>query len=76
VYSIAEPYCVSSYSLYSAVASVSESLYICVSLFANPSYIKNIYLTLLFLVVKLLALYSTKYSLNHLSAYPAKNNPV
>jgi hypothetical protein len=34
------------------------------------------YLTLLFLVIKLLALYSIKYSLNHLSAYPAKNNPI
>jgi hypothetical protein len=30
----------------------------------------------LFLVVKPLALYSIKYSLNHLSIYPVKNNPV
>jgi hypothetical protein len=34
------------------------------------------YLTLLFLVDSLLALYFAKYSLNHLSIYPAKNNPV
>jgi hypothetical protein len=34
------------------------------------------YLTSLFLVIKLLASYSIKYSLNHLSTYPAKNNPV
>jgi hypothetical protein len=76
VYSITELYCVSSCSLYSAIASTSKSLYICISLFANPSYNKNIYLTLLFLVVKLLALYSAKYSLNYLSIYPAKNNPI
>jgi hypothetical protein len=66
----------SSYSLYSAVVSASRSLYICVSLFINPSYIKNIYLTLLFLVIKLLALYSAKYSLNYLSIRPVKNNPA
>jgi hypothetical protein len=76
VYSIAEPYYVSSCSLYSAIASAFRSLYICISLFTNPSYNKNMYFTLLFLVVKLLALYSTKYGLNHLSVYPAKNNPV
>jgi hypothetical protein len=34
------------------------------------------YLTLLFLVVKPLALYSTKYSLNYLSTRPVKNNPI
>src|ERR1700729_2532211 len=34
------------------------------------------YYTLLFLVVKLLALYSTKYSLNYLNVYFVKNNPV
>jgi hypothetical protein len=76
VYSIAEPYCISFYSLRSAIVSASRSLYICVSLFANSSYIKNMYLILLFLVVKLLALYLTKYGLNYLSTYPAKNNPV
>jgi uncharacterized protein HemY len=76
MYSIAEPYYVSSCSLYFAIASASKSLYIYVSLFTNPSYNKNIYLTLLFLVVKLLALYFIKYGLNHLSVYPAKNNPV
>ena len=42
----------------------------------NPSYIKNIFFTLLFLVDSLLALYSAKYSLNHLNTYPASNNPV
>ena len=34
------------------------------------------YFTLLFLVAKLLALYSVKYGLNYLSMYPIKNNPV
>jgi hypothetical protein len=58
---------VSSYSLYFAIAIASKSLYIYISLFTNPSYIKNIYLTLLFLVDSLLALYFAKYSLNHLS---------
>src|SRR5271156_1852359 len=53
-----------------------KSLYICISLFINPFYIKNMYLTLLFLVIKLLALYSTKYSLNYLSICLARNNPV
>ena len=38
--------------------------------------LKNIYFTLLFLVVKLLALYSIKYSLNYSSIYPVKNNPA
>jgi hypothetical protein len=76
VYSIAEPYCVSVCSLHFAIAIAFRSLYICISLFANPSYIKNIYLTLLFLVNSLLALYSAKYNLNNLSTYPARNNPV
>ena len=34
------------------------------------------YFTLLFLVVKLLALYSIKYNLNYLSIYPVRNSPV
>ena len=34
------------------------------------------YFILLFLVVKLLALYSVKYGLNYLSVYPIKNNPA
>ena len=34
------------------------------------------YFTLLFLVIKLLALYSIKYGLNYLSVYPVKNNPA
>jgi hypothetical protein len=76
MYSIAEFYYMSSCSLCSAIASASESLYIYISLFMNPSYIKNMYLTLLFLVVKSLALYFAKYSLNYLSTCPAKNNPV
>jgi hypothetical protein len=76
VYSITEPYYVNFYSLYSAIAVTFKSLYICVSLFANPSHIKNIYLTLLFLVDSLLALYFAKYNLNYLSVYPARNNPV
>jgi hypothetical protein len=66
----------SSCSLYFTIAIVSKSLYIYVSLFTNPSYIKNMYLTSLFLVNSLLALYFAKYSLNHLSVYPVRNNPV
>ena len=34
------------------------------------------YFTLLFLVIKLLALYSIKYNLNYLSIYSIKNNPA
>jgi hypothetical protein len=34
------------------------------------------YLTLLFLVIKPLALYFVKYNLNHLSTYPVRNNPA
>src|SRR5580692_2494174 len=34
------------------------------------------YFILLFLVVKLLALYSVKYGLNYLSIYPVKNSPA
>jgi hypothetical protein len=76
MYSIAKFYYVSSCSLHFAITITSKSLYICVSLFTNPFYIKNIYLTLLFLVNSPLALYSIKYSLNYLSIYPAKNNPI
>jgi hypothetical protein len=61
---------------YSTITSAFKSLYICVSLFTNPFYIKNIYLTLLFLINSLLALYFAKYSLNPLSIYPTRNNPV
>jgi hypothetical protein len=67
---------VSSYSLYSAIAIAFRSLYIYINLFANPFYIKNIYLILLFLVNNLLALYSAKYSLNYLNTYPARNNSI
>jgi hypothetical protein len=66
----------SSCSLYSAIASAFRSPYIYISLFTNLFYIKNMYLTLLFPVIKLLALYFTKYGLNHLSVHPTKNNPV
>jgi hypothetical protein len=66
----------SSCSLYSAIAIAFKSLYIYINLFINLFYIKNIYLTLLFLINSLLALYFAKYNLNHLSAYPAKNNPA
>ena len=34
------------------------------------------YFILLFLVIKLLVLYSIKYSLNYLSAYPVRNSPM
>jgi hypothetical protein len=76
MYFIAKPYYMSFYSLYFTIAVTFRSLYICVSLFTNPFYIKNMYFTLLFLVNSLLALYSTKYSLNYLSTCPARNNPV
>jgi hypothetical protein len=74
MYSITKPYYISSCSLYFAIAIASKSLYIYVSLFTNPSYIKNMYLTLLFPVDSLLASYFAKYGLNHLSTYPAKKN--
>jgi hypothetical protein len=76
VYFIAKPYYVSSCSLYSAITSAFRSLYIYISLFTNPFYNKNMYFTSLFLVNSLLALYFIKYSLNHLSVYPVKNNPI
>ena len=76
MYSIAKLYYISSRSLYSAIASASRSPYIYISLFTNPSHIKNIYLTLLFLVVKPLASYFAKYSSNHLNTHSVKNNPV
>jgi hypothetical protein len=66
----------SSCSLYSAIAITFKSLYIYISLFAKKNYIKNMYITLLFLVDNLLALYSAKYSLNHLSTYSVRNNLV
>jgi hypothetical protein len=66
----------SSCSLYFTITIAFRSLYIYISLFTNPFYIKNIYLTLLFLVNSLLALYFVKYNLNHLSAYLTRNNPV
>jgi hypothetical protein len=76
MYSIAKPYYINSYSLCSAIAITFRSLYIYISLFINPFYIKNIYLALLFLVDSLLALYFTKYSLNCLSTHPVRNNPI
>ena len=66
----------SSCNLYSAIIVALGLLYIYISLLQNPSQLKNIYFTLLFLVVKLLALYSIKYSLNYLSIYPVRNSPV
>jgi CRISPR/Cas system CSM-associated protein Csm4 (group 5 of RAMP superfamily) len=74
MYSIAKPYCISSCSLYSAIASTFRLLYIYISLFTNAFYNKNIYLTSLFLVNSLLILYFAKYNLNHLSIYPVRNN--
>ena len=76
VQSIANPHCVSSCNLYSAITVTSKSLYIYISLLQNPSQLKNMYFILLFLVVKLLALYSVKYGLNYLNIYPVKNNPI
>ena len=64
------------YNLRLAIIVTLKLLYIYISLLQNPSQFKNIYFTLLFLVVKLLALYSVKYSLNYLSAYPVKNSPA
>jgi hypothetical protein len=66
----------SSCSLHFAIAITFKSLYIYISLFINPFYIKNMYLTLLFLVNSLLALYFAKYNLNHLSTHSIRNNPV
>ena len=62
------------YNLYLAVAVALGLLYIYISLLQNPSQLKNMYFILLFLVVKLLALYSIKYGLNYLSIYLIKNN--
>jgi hypothetical protein len=76
VYSIAKIYCINSCSFYFTIAVAFKSLYIYVNLFANPFYIKNMYFTSIFLVVKLLASYSIKYNLKHLSDYPAKDNPA
>ena len=73
---ITNPYYVSFYNLRLAVIVISGLLYIYISLLQNPSQLKNMYFTLLFLVIKLLALYSVKYSLNYLSVYPIKNSPV
>jgi hypothetical protein len=61
VYSIIKPYYISSYSLYFTITVAFRFLDICISLFINPFYIKNIFLTLLFLVNSLLALYFAKY---------------
>ena len=66
----------SSYNLHLAIIVALGLLYIYINLLQNPSQLKNIYFTLLFLVVKLLALYSVKYGLNYLSIYPVKNNPA
>jgi hypothetical protein len=76
MYFIIKPHYISSYSLYFTIAIPFKSLYIYISLFINSFYIKNIYLTSLFLVIKLLALYSTKYNLNHISIYPVRNNLI
>jgi hypothetical protein len=76
VYSITKPYYISSCSLCFTIAITFKSLYIYISLFTNPSYNKNMYFTSWFLVIKPLALYSVKYSLNYLSTCPAKNNPM
>ena len=76
IQSITNFYCVSSCNLYLAVIITLGLLYIYINLLQNPSQLKNMYFTLLFLVVKLLALYSVKYSLNYLNIYPVKNNPV
>src|SRR6202042_278575 len=74
IYFITKLCCVSFYSLHFTIAITFKFLYIYISLFANPFYIKNIYLTLLFLVIRLLALYSTKYNLNYLSTCLARNS--
>ena len=59
----------SSCNLHLAVIVVLGLLYIYISLLQNPSQLENMYFILLFLVVKLLALYSVKYNLNHLSTH-------
>ena len=76
VQSITNSCYISSCNLYLAITIALGLLYIYISLLQNPSQLKNMYFTLLFLVVKLLALYSIKYGLNYLSIYPVKNNPA
>ena len=66
----------SSCNLRLAITIALGLLYIYINLLQNPSQLKNMYFTLLFLVAKLLALYSIKYGLNYLSIYPVKNNPA
>ena len=59
-----------------AIIVTLGSLYIYINLLQNPSQFENMYFTLLFLVIKLLALYSIKYGLNYLNIYPVRNSPV
>ena len=58
------------------IVTTLKLLYIYINLLQNPSQLKNIYFTLLFLVIKLLALYFIKYGLNYLNTYPVKNSPI
>ena len=76
VQSIADLHYVSFCNLRLAIIVTLGLLYIYISLLQNPSQLKNMYFILLFLVIKLLALYSVKYGLNYLSMRPVKNNPA
>ena len=76
VQSITDFYCVSSCNLYLAITVTLRLLYICINLLQNPSQLKNMYFILLFLVVKLLALYFIKYNLNYLSICLIRNSPA
>jgi len=76
MYFIADPFCVSEYSFYSAVASSFKSLNICVIQFLKLSQLKKIYFISRLVVVAPFIWYSIKYNLNHSNALPIKNIPV
>ncbi len=76
MYFIADPFCVSEYSFYSAVASSFKSLNICVIQFLKLSQLKKIYFISRLVVVAPFIWYSIKYNLNHSNALPVKNIPA
>ena len=76
VYSIADPFYINKYNLYSAVTSFSRSLNIYIIWLLKLSYPKKIYFILRLVVVILFSWYSVMYGLNHSNAYPIRNIPV
>ncbi len=76
MYSIANPFYINKYNFYSAIASSSKSLNICVIQFLKFSQLKKIYFISKLVVVALFIWYSVKYSLNHSKALPVKNIPT